>query len=384
MVGGPFGLNPHADPARRAVETNAGAPPMLTEQGLSDIQRSNELFRAEPGAVAWIDPTLLDPTLLLDQAEKDSLYYVDPAKVFSNYKTRASTVHLETSPEATNNNKVRGLVARQDAFTSALTTENHFHRTSETGVDSSYQSGRSSSSNSRDPLAIDFLNHDHQLAPGHSVNIAIVSDHQRAYTSIMAENAPPPAAPAGSGGATTEPFDRAKEMAEYEKEKQLVKEFLNKRNKHLSSLTQLEARIVDLENKYLESTPSGNILTGFDNYTKGLTGAAAQRRKAGTAEQNRVFSRSSVSYNALNPEATTPGSGTSTPGAPTPLSTSFANKEKAAAASDAPTPTSATEKKTAAGKKKKEKAVAAAAEDSETDSREVKKARTHFGANARK
>lgn len=64
--------------------------------------------------------------------------------------------------------------------------------------------------------------------------------------------------------------------------------------------SQHESKIFDQETKYIESTPSGNILTGFDNYTKGITGAAANRRKAGTTEQNRVFSRSSISYNTLN------------------------------------------------------------------------------------
>jgi chromatin modification-related protein EAF6 len=59
-----------------------------------------------------------------------------------------------------------------------------------------------------------------------------------------------------------------------------------------------EDHILVKETEYLESTPSGNIITGFDNYTKGTTAAAAQRRKTGLADQNRVFSRSSVSYNA--------------------------------------------------------------------------------------
>ncbi|PON18613.1 hypothetical protein C2W62_06970 [Candidatus Entotheonella serta] len=54
------------------------------------------------------------------------------------------------------------------------------------------------------------------------------------------------------------------------------------------------------EAAYLDSTPAGNIITGFDNYMKGQSGAAAQRRKAGPAEQNRVFSRSSVSYRPNN------------------------------------------------------------------------------------
>ncbi|KAI1847337.1 hypothetical protein JX265_013782 [Neoarthrinium moseri] len=189
-------------------------------------------------------------------------------------------------------------------------------------------------------------------------------------------------APSAAGGSGADAFDRKKEMAEYEHEKDIIKKALAKRQKLISELSNLENKIADLEGRYLDSTPGGNILTGFDNYTKGLTGAAAQRRKAGTTEQNRVFSRSSISYNALNQEAATPASGTSTPGAPTPLSASFANKEKGA--SEAPTPTSTAEKKTAASKTKK-KDKEKAAEDSETDSRaDGKKVRTHFGANARK
>ncbi|ETS87571.1 hypothetical protein PFICI_01399 [Pestalotiopsis fici W106-1] len=186
--------------------------------------------------------------------------------------------------------------------------------------------------------------------------------------------------PGSGGGGANDVFDRKKEMSEYEAEKKIIKDAIARRAKIMSELSTLEGKIADLENRYLESTPTGNILTGFDNYTKGLTGAAAQRRKAGTAEQNRVFSRSSVSYNVLNQEANTPASGTSTPGAPTPISTSFNNKDKGP--SEAPTPTSATEKKTAVSKKKKEKA---APEDSETDSRaDSKKVRTQFGANGRK
>ncbi len=59
-----------------------------------------------------------------------------------------------------------------------------------------------------------------------------------------------------------------------------------------------EEAIFQKESDYLENTPSGNIITGFDNYTKGTTGAAAQRRKTGLTETNRVFSRSSISYNS--------------------------------------------------------------------------------------
>lgn len=63
---------------------------------------------------------------------------------------------------------------------------------------------------------------------------------------------------------------------------------------------QVEEGIAQKELAYLESTPSGNIITGFDNYMKGISGAAAQRRKTGPMEQNRVFSRSSISYRPNN------------------------------------------------------------------------------------
>jgi len=61
-----------------------------------------------------------------------------------------------------------------------------------------------------------------------------------------------------------------------------------------------EDSIYQKETEYLETTPAGNIVVGFDNYTKGSGNAAAARRKTGLTETNRVFSRSSVSYNANN------------------------------------------------------------------------------------
>lgn len=62
----------------------------------------------------------------------------------------------------------------------------------------------------------------------------------------------------------------------------------------------MEESIAHKESAYLDSNPAGNIITGFDNYMKGTGGAAAQRRKAGSLDQNRVFSRSSVSYRPNN------------------------------------------------------------------------------------
>ncbi|KAL1843747.1 hypothetical protein VTJ49DRAFT_128 [Mycothermus thermophilus] len=173
----------------------------------------------------------------------------------------------------------------------------------------------------------------------------------------------------------------------YEKQRHHLKELIFKRKQMEKKLANIEELILAKETEYLESTPSGNIITGFDNYIKGGTAAAAaQRRKASMTDQNRVFSRSSVSYNpaAAAADAQTPAS-TPASHAPTPVSTSFGGDPKARdGPSGAPTPNSTA---TAAGgggrgggASKKGKKHAAGAEDSETDGREAKKARTSFGA----
>lgn len=149
-------------------------------------------------------------------------------------------------------------------------------------------------------------------------------------------------------------------------------------------------------------------MIGFDNYVKGANAAVAQRRKTGLADQNRVFSRSSVSYNPAaavrffclsshlflfvpgplkvvghrrptdpctrNQDSQTPGS---TP-APTPMSSTFGGGRDGP--SGAPTPNSAGGGGGRTGQLKKSSKKNAAAEDSETDGRETKKVRTSFGA----
>jgi hypothetical protein len=57
----------------------------------------------------------------------------------------------------------------------------------------------------------------------------------------------------------------------------------------------LEKEMWSQEQAYLEATPHGNIITGYDHYMRSGGGAAA-RRKMGLAEHNRVFTNSSVSY----------------------------------------------------------------------------------------
>jgi chromatin modification-related protein EAF6 len=69
--------------------------------------------------------------------------------------------------------------------------------------------------------------------------------------------------------------------------------------------TTMDDAIYKRETEYLEDTPYGNILIGFDNYIKGSSSAApgGGRRKAGVDDTNRVFSRSSVRYNDITVRA---------------------------------------------------------------------------------
>lgn len=77
-------------------------------------------------------------------------------------------------------------------------------------------------------------------------------------------------------------------------------------------------------------------------------------------------------------EVPTPAASTPASHAPTPVSTSYAHKDKGDS-SAAPTPTSTTASK--AGKKKgKAGSARPVPEDSETDARETKKTRINFGA----
>ncbi|KAI1383232.1 NuA4-domain-containing protein [Hypoxylon trugodes] len=194
----------------------------------------------------------------------------------------------------------------------------------------------------------------------------------------MTENVQP-----GGPGATD--AERRLALTEYNRQRQTLKELLAKRKQQERQLAQLEHNIADLEQKYLGNTRFGNIVKGFDNYIKG-TSSAAQRKQGELKEEDYIWSRSSISHNSLHPDNPETPSATSTPAAPTPVSTSFANNKDKDGGSNQPTPTSATEKVTGkAGKASKKRTQLkkdkdADAEDSETDSRETKKVRTHFGA----
>ncbi|KAH6853437.1 histone acetyltransferase subunit NuA4-domain-containing protein [Chaetomium sp. MPI-CAGE-AT-0009] len=152
----------------------------------------------------------------------------------------------------------------------------------------------------------------------------------------MTESVPPggntkPTGTNGTGGDAASSSSAAG-IPFYEKQRQQLKELISRKRALEKKLTSVEDLIANKESEYLEGTPSGNIIIGFDNYVKGATAAAAQRRKAGAPDHNRVFSRSSVSYNTAADSQTA----ASTP-AHTPLSSSFGGN----GASGAPTPTSA-------------------------------------------
>lgn len=107
----------------------------------------------------------------------------------------------------------------------------------------------------------------------------------------MAENVPPAGGASGSNGDVPgQPF--------YDKARHHLKDLIERQKKLTNKLGTLEDAIYKEETDYLEGTPSGNIIKGFENYTKG-TGSSApgQRRRVPVNNEDRLFSRSSVTYN---------------------------------------------------------------------------------------
>lgn len=180
----------------------------------------------------------------------------------------------------------------------------------------------------------------------------------------MSENVPPSSATDATGSAPGKPY--------YDKATAELQALLRKQAATKVKLGKIQDAIHTHEGDYLENTPNGNIIVGFDNYTKGTgAGAGASRRRGNHVDPNRVFSGSDITYNA-NADSPIP-SASSTPvhTAPTPLATSFLKGESA---SNHATPTSASSaNKIGAGTKKNKKS---AGEDSDTDTRESKKVRS--------
>lgn len=81
-------------------------------------------------------------------------------------------------------------------------------------------------------------------------------------------------------------------QTEYEKVKADLRNLLSKKRNVDKSLNTLEEQLYKMEGAYLEDTPNGNVVKGFDNYNKGTQ----PKKRTGLSEQDRVFSLSSAVF----------------------------------------------------------------------------------------
>jgi len=110
---------------------------------------------------------------------------------------------------------------------------------------------------------------------------------------------------AGPSGSKADDASRGRPY--YDKLRKDLKETLEKKRELNKNMANLEATIARAEHTYLEETSAaGNIIKGFDNYIKASAGAGssaaastATRRKGGVNDQDKIFSNSSVSWNAV-------------------------------------------------------------------------------------
>ncbi|KAK0309287.1 hypothetical protein LTR01_004394 [Friedmanniomyces endolithicus] len=111
----------------------------------------------------------------------------------------------------------------------------------------------------------------------------------------MAENIPPGSAIAAS--AADQPG-----RPYYESLRTTLRQTLEKKRKLDESLAAIEDQIFKAEGSYLEETEnSGNIVRGFDGWVKGVqvggrAGGADDRRRGRIRDEDRIFSRSSLSW----------------------------------------------------------------------------------------
>src|SRR3954452_18059902 len=100
----------------------------------------------------------------------------------------------------------------------------------------------------------------------------------------MTENIPPPTAGTQGSDIPGQPF--------YDKSRAHLKDLIRRKAALERNLSNQEDAIFKKETDYLEDTPHGNIIIGFEGYTKGIGAQAGQRRGMQRAvEGNRVFSR---------------------------------------------------------------------------------------------
>lgn len=111
----------------------------------------------------------------------------------------------------------------------------------------------------------------------------------------MAENVPPNAS--GNAAVTADQPGRPY----YESLRATLRQTIEKKRKLDEQLANIEEQIFKAEGTYLEETAnSGNIVRGFDAWVKGVQvggrGAPDDRRRGRVREDDRIFSRSSVSF----------------------------------------------------------------------------------------
>ncbi|KAK9480173.1 histone acetyltransferase subunit NuA4-domain-containing protein [Lipomyces japonicus] len=118
-------------------------------------------------------------------------------------------------------------------------------------------------------------------------------------------------------GIRDQPMIDRQEIANYEKLKKELRDLISKKKSVDKNLAIVEEQVFKIEGAYLEDTPYGNIIKGFDNYLKagnvallgsssnsgGGSGAGSSaggnngvKRRGGYTDADRLFSLSSATY----------------------------------------------------------------------------------------
>ncbi|RPA88290.1 NuA4-domain-containing protein [Ascobolus immersus RN42] len=82
------------------------------------------------------------------------------------------------------------------------------------------------------------------------------------------------------------------QQQQYEKLRSELRHLIARKRQNDRHLASIEENIYKIETSYLEETPNGNIIRGFDNYIKG----SAARRRNVISDSDRLFSQSSVTF----------------------------------------------------------------------------------------
>ncbi|TQS34637.1 hypothetical protein Golomagni_04971 [Golovinomyces magnicellulatus] len=159
----------------------------------------------------------------------------------------------------------------------------------------------------------------------------------------------------------------------YEKTRKELREFIQKRREIERALAAQEEIIIKKEQEYLEETPLGNIITGFDNYTRGglVSGRRRGREEEEREQRLRVFSRSSISWNT---NAEQPEIDQNTQNSKSANTAPSASSQKTEGINNVTSVATGSISKGMVSKKNKK-----GVDDSESDGRDQKKARVNFG-----